>query len=97
MRFDPTEHQLPYQVLLRVVCAPEHHLRSTIIFSGALGMFILHLQYLQFCRLIESIKNSKYLVGQRLVNYDPSSRRENKTATSTALKAEEEKPEGQNL
>merc|ERR1712227_517513 len=39
-------------------------------FFGALGMFILHLQYLQFCRLIESIKNSKYLVGQRLVNYD---------------------------
>ena len=67
------------------------------VFSGALGMFILHLQYLQFCRLIESIKNSKYLVGQRLVNYDPSSRRENKTATSTALRAEEEKPEGQNL
>ena len=85
-------------MLLRVVFASEHHLRSTINFySGALGMFILHLQYLQFCRLIESIKNSKYLVGQRLVNYDPSSRRENKTATSTALKAEEEKPEGQNL
>ena len=34
-------------------------------------MFILHIQYIQFCRLIESIKNSKYLVGQRLVNYDP--------------------------
>jgi len=69
-------------------------------FFGALGMFILHLQYLQFCRLIESIKNSKYLVGQRLVNYDPSSRRENKTATTSnaALRAEEEKgPEGQNL
>merc|ERR1712235_136722 len=43
-------------------------------FFGALGMFILNLQY---------------LVGQRLVNYDPSSRRENKTATSTALRAEE--------
>lgn len=40
-------------------------------FFGALGMFILHIQYIQFCRLIESIKNSKYLVGQRLVNYDP--------------------------
>lgn len=66
-------------------------------FFGALGMFILHLQYLQFCRLIESIKNSKYLVGQRLVNYDPSIRRENKTATSTALRTEEENPEGQNL
>ena len=72
-----------------------HGLNSFVL--GALGMFILHLQYLQFCRLIESIKNSKYLVGQRLVNYDPSSRRENKTATSTALRAEEEKPEGQNL
>ena len=41
---------------------------------GALGMFILHIQYIQFCRLIESIKNSKYLVGQRLVNYDPTRR-----------------------
>ena len=37
-------------------------------------MFILHIQYIQFCRLIESIKNSKYLVGQRLVNYDPTRR-----------------------
>jgi len=43
-------------------------------FFGALGMFILHIQYIQFCRLIESIKNSKYLVGQRLVNYDPTRR-----------------------
>lgn len=42
-----------------------------IIFTGALGMFMLHVQYQQLCRLIESIKNSKYLVGQRLVNYDP--------------------------
>jgi len=43
-----------------------------MIFSGALGMFMLHVQYQQLCRLIESIKNSKYLVGQRLVNYDPA-------------------------
>jgi len=48
-----------------------------MFFFGALGMFILHLQYQQLCRLIESIKNSKYLVGQRLVNYDPQKTAEN--------------------
>jgi E3 ubiquitin-protein ligase MARCH6 len=56
-------------------------------FFGALGMFILHIQYLQFCRLIESIKNSKYLVGQRLVNYDPNrkSSSDNNTAQSGSI------------
>ena len=54
----------------------ESKIRSQLanLILGALGMFILHIQYIQFCRLIESIKNSKYLVGQRLVNYDPTRR-----------------------
>ena len=39
-------------------------------------MFLLHVQYQQLCRLIESIKNSKYLVGQRLVNFEPDKTRE---------------------
>ena len=38
-------------------------------------MFLLHVQYQQLCRLIESIKNSKYLVGQRLVNYIPEKKK----------------------
>ena len=50
-------------------------------------MFILHIQYIQFCRLIESIKNSKYLVGQRLVNYDPS-----RLAKSTTESPPDEQP-----
>ena len=50
----------------------EYIFEKKMIFSGALGMFMLHVQYQQLCRLIESIKNSKYLVGQRLVNYDPA-------------------------
>lgn len=49
-------------------------------------MFLLHVQYQQLCRLIESIKNSKYLVGQRLVNFEPEKVRE-KIATEVPSNA----------
>ena len=54
-------------------------------------MFILHIQYIQFCRLIESIKNSKYLVGQRLVNYDPT----RKKPPTTSEQHQPQEPEQQ--
>jgi len=57
-----------------------------LFFFGALGMFLLHVQYQQLCRLIESIKNSKYLVGQRLVNFEPEKVRE-KIATEVPSNA----------
>lgn len=55
-------------------------------------MFILHIQYIQFCRLIESIKNSKYLVGQRLVNYDPTRK---KSTTTTSEQQQEQQQQQQ--
>lgn len=35
-------------------------------------IYVIHWQINKFCRLYEHIKNDKYLVGKRLVNYDPS-------------------------
>lgn len=34
-------------------------------------IYLVHWQINKFCRLYEHIKNDKYLVGKRLVNYDP--------------------------
>jgi len=62
-------------------------------FFGALGMFILHIQYIQFCRLIESIKNSKYLVGQRLVNYDPTRKKPPTTTSEQQQQPQEQQQE----
>ena len=56
-------------------------------------MFILHIQYIQFCRLIESIKNSKYLVGQRLVNYDPTRKKPPTTTSEQQQQPQEQQQE----
>ena len=58
-------------------------------------MFILHIQYIQFCRLIESIKNSKYLVGQRLVNYDPTRKKPPTTSEQHQPQEPEQRQEQQ--
>ncbi|CBY09884.1 unnamed protein product [Oikopleura dioica] len=50
---------------------------------GVLGMFLLHMQYQQICALIEGIKNAKYMVGQRLVNFEPE--RKKSANHSTAI------------
>ena len=37
-------------------------------------IYLIHWQIHKFYRLYEHIKNDKYLVGRRLVNYDPITR-----------------------
>jgi hypothetical protein len=41
------------------------------------------MQYQQICALIEGIKNAKYMVGQRLVNFEPE--RKKSANHSTAI------------
>lgn len=41
---------------------------------ATLIIYLVLWQVNKFCRLYEDIKNSKYLVGKRLVNYDPKKR-----------------------
>ena len=41
---------------------------------ATLIIYLIIWQVNKFCRLYEHIKNDKYLVGKRLVNYDPKKR-----------------------
>ena len=47
------------------------------------GILPFTLQAKQFCRLYEHIKNDKYLVGQRLVNYNAPAKASSPAAAST--------------
>lgn len=42
-----------------------------LLFAAGI-LYLGHWQINKFCRLYEHIKNDKYLVGKRLVNYDPN-------------------------
>ncbi|KAF7492372.1 E3 ubiquitin-protein ligase MARCH6 [Sarcoptes scabiei] len=57
----------------------------SILFIIALLFFLVKYQINKFTRFYEHIRNDKYLVGRRLVNYEPSQNRESKT-TSTITK-----------
>jgi E3 ubiquitin-protein ligase MARCH6 len=46
----------------------------TLLIVSMFG-YLIHWQINKFFRLYEHIKNDKYLVGRRLVNYDPQARR----------------------
>lgn len=41
-----------------------------LLFASGI-IYVCHWQFVKFSRLYEHIKNDKYLVGKRLVNYDP--------------------------
>jgi E3 ubiquitin-protein ligase MARCH6 len=41
-----------------------------LLFAAGI-LYLIHWQIHKFCRLYEHIKNDKYLVGRRLVNYEP--------------------------
>ncbi|KAF0310942.1 E3 ubiquitin-protein ligase MARCH6 [Amphibalanus amphitrite] len=53
---------------------------------------MLWFQYHQFRKLYEHIKNDKYLVGRRLVNYDPQ-RQESRAAAAAAAQAAPQPPQ----
>lgn len=55
----------------------------SILFITALLFFLVKYQINKFTRFYEHIRNDKYLVGRRLVNYDPTP----STATSNGSKA----------
>lgn len=52
---------------------------SLLVAAGV--MYLIHWQINKFIRLYEHIKNDKYLVGKRLVNYDP--KRNSKISTTS--------------
>jgi len=49
---------------------------------ASLVIFLLHWQISKFRRLYEHIKNDKYLVGRRLVNYDPKAKKPTAAASN---------------
>lgn len=53
-----------------------------LIASGLI--YLIHWHINKFFRLYEHIKNDKYLVGRRLVNYIPDRSNKKSTATGTA-------------
>ncbi|XP_074600357.1 E3 ubiquitin-protein ligase MARCHF6 isoform X2 [Brevipalpus obovatus] len=55
-----------------------------LLIASAL-MYLIHWQINKFCRLYEHIKNDKYLVGKRLVNYDSDRARKNNSNLQGSL------------
>lgn len=49
---------------------------------ASLVIFLIHWQISKFRRLYEHIKNDKYLVGRRLVNYDPKAKKPTPAASN---------------
>ncbi|RWS10502.1 E3 ubiquitin-protein ligase MARCH6-like protein [Dinothrombium tinctorium] len=54
----------------------------SLLFASCI-IYLIQWQVNKFCKLYEHIKNDKYLVGKRLVNYDP--KKKNKIANSPSL------------
>lgn len=61
---------------------------SLLLVAGVI--YLVHWQINKFIRLYEHIKNDKYLVGKRLVNYDPKRNAAKIAAAAAASQAQQQ-------